>query len=90
MPERKTQFYSAMKSPWFRETLCDLFNTVQRIESSIGEGVSSSKLETTEPAKGLVLNLESGKDQHHLIPAEAANEAVGFTSRSGIPLFIAA
>lgn len=88
MPETKPELGQAMQRPNFRETLCDLFNTVQRIEVIIGESAAKSELGLTEPAHGLTLALKSNDPQPDLVPTNVVNEAVGFTSRRGIPLFV--
>lgn len=89
MAERKPEIAKAMQSPWFRETLCDLFNTTQRIERQLLKQKPSAKISVlAQCPNALVLDISSQEPQTLKTFAPLANELVGFTSKTGIPLLI--
>ena len=87
MPDR-LNIGAAMQNFQFSEVLCDLYNTVGRIEKlKLGQGVPTN-VELAASSQVLVLRLEPLQPLATADCAAIANEMVGFTVRTGIPLFI--
>ena len=89
MRETEYGIGQAMQSPWFRETVCDLFNTVQEVERKV-KGLSP-EAEFELFAVGGQLQLDAYTDA-----AESVFEMIDlvdddlahFRERTGLPLFI--
>ncbi len=89
MPDRPN-IGAAMKEPRFREDFCDLFNTVQRIEQHMASEGAPTHFDVVSTSVVLAMKAQSLQPRATTDFAPIANEMVGFTARTGIPLFITA
>ncbi len=80
----------AMKDSRFREDLCDLYNTVQRVERHMANEGVPIRFNVVSASVGLAMVAQFPQLQATADFAPIANEMVGFTVRTGIPLFITA